>query len=240
MSDDSERLARAGDYVLGLMEPAARIEAERDMQRDPAFRDAVERLAARMSRLDDTAGSEDVPTSMWDSIQTRIATEPQDQPRRNLPANDAGTANSPANGMARGLAWAASLVFALGLGYAGGKAMQETPEPVVLVVLQTPDNNLGAVFEAFADNSVRIIPLENFEVPQDKVMQVWTLYDPKVGPVSLGTLDSAAMTTLKGQPLPTPAADQLYEITLEPSPGSPTGKPTGPILVKGFAKRPTS
>lgn len=116
--------------------------------------------------------------------------------------------------------------------------MKTVPEPVVLVVLQTPDNTTGAVFEAFADNSVKIIPLADFEVPQDKIMQVWTLYDASVGPVSLGTLSSAEVTTLKGQKLPVPAADQLYEITLEPRPGSPTGKPTGPILVKGFAKRP--
>lgn len=34
------------------------------------------------------------------------------------------------------------------------------------------------------------------------------------------------------------AAGQLYEITLEPSGGSPTGRPTGPIQVKGFAKSP--
>ena len=67
---------------------------------------------------------------------------------------------------------------------------------------------------------------------------VWTLYDPAVGPVSLGTLPEAKVATLGGQAFPVPVAEQLYEITLEPAPGSPTGKPPGPILVKGFAKRP--
>jgi anti-sigma-K factor RskA len=70
-------------------------------------------------------------------------------------------------------------------------------------------------------------------------MQVWTLYDQEVGPVSLGTIGrDAAEVTLQGPRLPRPKPDQLYEITLEPSPGSPTGKPTGPILVKGFARQP--
>lgn len=239
MSNDSERLARAGDYVLGLMAPASQAQAERDMEHDPEFRAAVERLAGHVSRLDDTASPEDVPAGMWSGILARIANEPQEQGRDGAIVHDRGTATAtPSRGLTRTLAWAASLIVALGLGYAGGLAMRQTPEPVVLVLLQTPENTMGAVFEAFADNSVRFIPLEEFEVPQDKVMQVWTLYDPAVGPVSLGTLNRSAVTTLKGQALPTPAADQLYEITLEPSPGSPTGKPTGPILVKGFAKRP--
>ena len=41
-----------------------------------------------------------------------------------------------------------------------------------------------------------------------------------------------------GARLPEPKAGQLYEITLEPAPGSPTGRPTGPILVTGFARYP--
>jgi anti-sigma-K factor RskA len=32
-----------------------------------------------------------------------------------------------------------------------------------------------------------------------------------------------------------PKQDQLYELTLEQAGGSSTGRPTGPILAKGFA-----
>jgi anti-sigma-K factor RskA len=31
--------------------------------------------------------------------------------------------------------------------------------------------------------------------------------------------------------------DQLFEITLEPRSGSPTGRPTGPIIAKGLTAR---
>ncbi|MBE1207882.1 anti-sigma factor [Aminobacter carboxidus] len=239
MSSDSERLAHAGDYVLGLLDDDARAEAERKMERDPEFAETVRRLAERMSSLDDTAKPADVPAGMWGEILGTIATLPQDHNGASPPEQSAANQNSATQAPPwRKLALAASLAAAFGLGYAGGFVMKTTPEPVVLVVLQTPDNTTGAVFEAFADNSLKIIPLADFDVPQDKIMQVWTLYDASVGPVSLGTLSSAEVTTLKGQALPVPAADQLYEITLEPRPGSPTGKPTGPILVKGFAKRP--
>lgn len=238
MSNDSDRLARAGDYVLGLLDDEARAEAERDMARDPEFAETVRRFAERMSSLDRTAKPAEVPAGMWGEILGKIAKLQQNQRGTSTLEQSAADRNSATlPTLWHKLALAASLAAAFGLGYAGGFVMK-APEPVVLVVLQTPDNATGAVFEAFADNSVKIIPLADFEVPEDKILQVWTLYDAAVGPVSLGTLSSAEVTTLKGQALPVPAADQLYEITLEPRPGSPTGKPTGPILVKGFAKRP--
>jgi anti-sigma-K factor RskA len=43
---------------------------------------------------------------------------------------------------------------------------------------------------------------------------------------------------LQGPQQPLPAGGQLYEITLEDAPRSATGRPTGPILVKGFATIP--
>ncbi len=59
-----------------------------------------------------------------------------------------------------------------------------------------------------------------------------------MGPVSLGLVDGASSTRLDAPNLPRPKDAQLYEITLEPAGGSPTGRPTGPILAKGFAKLP--
>ena len=54
----------------------------------------------------------------------------------------------------------------------------------------------------------------------------------------LGLLEAARSVVLEGPDLPQPREDQLYEITVENEGGSPTGRPTGPILVKGFAKLP--
>ena len=52
MASESDRIARAGDYVLGLMNDAERERAERDLEIDPAFRDAVVQLAERMHVFD--------------------------------------------------------------------------------------------------------------------------------------------------------------------------------------------
>jgi anti-sigma-K factor RskA len=80
--------------------------------------------------------------------------------------------------------------------------------------------------------------LADFAVPGDKTIQVWTLPSKDVGPVSLGLIDGVRSARLDGPALPTPRSDQLYEITLEQAGGSPTGRPTGPILAKGFARMP--
>ncbi|WP_246674490.1 hypothetical protein [Mesorhizobium sp. B4-1-3] len=52
MSSESDRVARAGDYVFGLMNDRERARAERDLQVDPAFRDTVLRLAERLRAFD--------------------------------------------------------------------------------------------------------------------------------------------------------------------------------------------
>ncbi|HTV70301.1 MAG TPA: anti-sigma factor [Rhizobiaceae bacterium] len=240
MTATNDRLARAGDFVLGLMDADARRQAERDLETDPAFRDAVRALTERMQALDDTAAQTAIPAGLWEKIETAISGVEQQSARPPHAVSNVVPFTPKPSIYLRAVAIAASLVVAFGAGYVSRLVTTPAAKPVVLVVLQTPANEPGAVFEAYADNSVRIVPLEDFAVPDGKIMQVWTLYDKAVGPVSLGTMTKAEIVTLGAAAFPRPAADQLYEITLEPSPGSPTGKPTGPILVKGFAKTPSS
>jgi anti-sigma-K factor RskA len=227
-----EMQALAGEYVLGLLDDAEHQKAEHAMANDEELRRMVRSFANHMSRLD--APPDKVPEGMWERISAELEKTPQEGAR---PASNVVPLAKRAPTWSR-LALAASLLAALGLGYLGGRFVN--PEPQVVVVLMTPENAPGAVFEAYADNAVRIVPLRDFVVPEGKIMQVWTLYDKAVGPVSLGTLDSSKTAVLGANSFPVPTDNQLYEITLEPAPGSPTGKPTGPILVKGFAKRPPS
>ncbi|MBZ9964363.1 hypothetical protein LB561_00820 [Mesorhizobium sp. B292B1B] len=73
----SDRIARAGDYVLGLMNDAERERAERDLEIDPAFRDAVVQLAERMHIFD---RAEPPGDDRWRLISQRIAELPQMRP----------------------------------------------------------------------------------------------------------------------------------------------------------------
>ncbi|TPM25571.1 hypothetical protein [Mesorhizobium sp. B2-3-4] len=79
MASESERVARAGDYVLGLMNDRDRERAERDLEIDPAFRDTVMRLAERMHAFDRT-GRPSGDDASWRLISQRIAELPQMRP----------------------------------------------------------------------------------------------------------------------------------------------------------------
>lgn len=57
------------------------------------------------------------------------------------------------------------------------------------------------------------------------------------GPVSVGLIDRARRASFTVPSYPA-RSQQLYEITLEPAGGSPTGRPTGPVLMKGLAAIP--
>ena len=77
MASESDRIALAGDYVLGLMSDRERERAERDLEIDPAFRDAVVQLAERMHVLDRAEPSGDPPDERWELVAQRLAELPQ-------------------------------------------------------------------------------------------------------------------------------------------------------------------
>ena len=79
MSSESDRVARAGDYVFGLMNDRERARAERDLEIDPAFRDMVLRLAERLRALDPAAP--EGRGKRWELVTQRLTELPQMQAR---------------------------------------------------------------------------------------------------------------------------------------------------------------
>ncbi len=235
MSADRDLDARAGEFVLGLADEAEMARMEQDMDRDPAFARAVNDWRERLSGFDRLAEPLEPSAELWERIRTSVAAKPVQQVIR---PGAARPSLWQSLSFWRGSAFAgalACLVLALGL----GATLQGTARtPVVVAILEADDSTPGAIVEAFADGSVLLRPLQPVDVPDDKTLQVWTLWDRAVGPVPLGTLGSLERTRLERGGQPVPQDQQLYEITLEPKGGSPTGRPTGPILYKGLASSP--
>ena len=121
------------------------------------------------------------------------------------------------------------MLLAIGLGFAIRAATQQ---PVMVAVL-LDGNRPGAVVQAFADGRVVLVPFAGINVPPGRALEVWTLPSRERGPVSVGLMSQARTLQLSLKDLPAPGPDQLFEITLEPATGSPTGRPTGPVLFKG-------
>ena len=230
----------ADEYVLGLLDAADHAQVESDIETDASLRAAVAASRDRFLALDLLASPAAEPQGLWSRISSAL-----DDPNVNVPAAQAAPnaqapirpANDNTYSRWKRVAFAgiaASLFLAIGLGL----GLMSQPEPRVIAVLLDEAGEPLVLVEDFGDASARITPLADFDVPEGKVMQVWTLPSKELGPVSLGLLPRSEEIVLDGPALPLPREAQLYEITLEQPGGSPTGRPTGPILVKGFAKMP--
>jgi anti-sigma-K factor RskA len=229
----ADRQNLAADFVLGTLDGAARAQAERLMASDPTFAGAVNDWRQRLSDFDVTAEAVPSQPALWTRIESGLGSSPA--------ATDAPAAgwrtqfwNNLNAWRAIGLAAAATaMLLAVGLGFAVREA-QRTPAMIAVLV---DGNKAGAVVHVFSDGRAVLLPLTDIAVPADRALQVWTLPSRERGPVSIGLMQQAHTLNLMLKDLPAPRADQLFEITLEPKGGSPTGRPTGPILFKGLASQ---
>ena len=238
MTEDHDALA--AEYALGTLDAADHALAGRLMAGNEAFREAVARWRDRLAPLDDTAAPLTPTPSLWDRIETALPMQGTAHalPRKQAPALADRLAALWHNldfwrplGLASALG---GLVMAVALAAILGRG---PVSPVYVAVLNTGDGRAAAVVNAYADGTVELIPLAPIDVPGDRIIEVWTLQSREQGPVSIGRIDRAKRLKLDLSRLSRPETNHLFELTLEPPGGSPTGKPTGPILMKGLAAR---
>lgn len=235
--DRHDFAAIADEYVLGLLDEADAAQVEAEMERDTMLATAVAAARERFLPLDTGTDPVDVSSGLWDRIETGLTEKVAAQPPSitSIPSTRpvAGNDNVQSGWRSAAIsAIAASLLLAGGLIW----SVTRTVEPLVVAVLLNEAGEVQAVVEDFGNDTASVRLLTDFTVPPAKTMQVWTLPSREMGPMSLGLLEDSHSAKLSGSALPPPKDTQLYEITLEQAGGSPTGRPTGPILAKGFAK----
>lgn len=233
-----ERDALAGEYVLGLLDGAEFAAAERRLDTDRDFAASVERWRQHFFALDATATPLVPSPSLWSQIEASLT----------MAAAPARAAPAPASTTSRFADWWNNLFVWRGAAFAGALATvllavglfgaldRARRQPLMIAVLLTEGNAAAAVVNTFADGRVEMLPLQSIDVPAGKALEIWTLWDRAVGPRSVGLIDRARSTPLRLDNLPL-GNGQLFEITLEPATGSPTGRPTGPIIAKGTASQ---
>jgi len=240
--DEIDRLA--AESVLGLLE-GADVSRAAGLEGDPRFQAAVAAWSARFAALDETAPEVPVPGALWNRIEESLRTAPETAPTE-VPTPI--VVPDPVNAFralwrslsfwrATGLASAAAAaLLAIGLGFL---ATRPDRTPVLVAVLFTEGGGAqpAAVVNTFADGRTELVPLQNIPVPAGRALEVWTLWDQNVGHRSVGVLEHARSAPLNTGGVPKPAPNQLFAITLEPAGGSPTGQPTGPILMRGTASQ---
>lgn len=234
-ADLNEMSALAAEYVLGFLQGAERVMAENRIASDPAFAREVQRWQAHLGELDEMAKPVALPETLWPRLEKSLGVALAQQPSRVESLSIFARLstlweNLPFWRSAGLTAAVACLALAVGLGAAVREARKT---PALVAILVSDGNQPAAVVNAFSDGRTELVPLEAFVVPEGKALEIWTLWDRAVGPRSVGLIGRSQSTRLRLDKLPL-GKGQLFEITLEPSTGSPTGRPTGPILAKGL------
>jgi anti-sigma-K factor RskA len=202
----------AAEYVLGTLRGRARRRFERWLV-SPQVGEIVkgweERLAGLEPRLDRVAP----PTTAWRGIENRL--ELRSLGRR------------PAM---RWMAIAASLIFFATLGFF---AIRDPQLPATQIAsIQADAQTIYWRVELLGDNQELAVQVQNaHELEAGKALELWVL--PAQGnPVSLGLLPTsgAARRPLTAAQRAALAGAKQLAVSLEPSGGSPTGLPTGPVL----------
>ncbi len=220
----------AADYVLGTLDASRRADVQQRLRHDPDLREAVQFWEDRLQPLTDLVEPVQPSSPLWSRIEASVA------PRRAAVAAPKAATGWRAlwNNLAlwRGVA-AAGVAAAAFL--AAVPMNTGAPRAQYLVVLVAPNNTAPGwvVQTSTGQRTLRLQPLASTDVPEQRSLQFWTKADGWNAPLSLGLVQPGQPLEVPLDQLPPLQPNQLFEITLEPYNGSPTGKPTGPILYIG-------
>ncbi len=223
--------AAAAEYVLGVLDPAEQADIARAAAADPALQAAITAWERRLAPLARLVGPVPPPAALWDRLSASIAAAPTGEvvafagaaAARRLRRWQAATAVS--------LALAASLALVAAL-----PLLQRTaaPAPGLLVATLATYGQPAAGFVATIDRGLLTVrpTAAAATVPAGRDLELWSLPPGAKAPAPLGVLPATGVRLTAAA---TPGTQIL--ISLEPTGGSPTGLPTGPVLFAGTLAR---
>ena len=224
----------AGEYVLGTLSASSRRGVEARLGTDAELRAAVQAWEDRLLPLAGLAEPVTPSPQLWRRVERSLDALDTAPRRAGRPKPWWRDWNNLAlwRGLTAGGFATAALLAALLL----TRLVEPPPVTRFMVVLVAPDDKApGWVVQAGASRQIELIPLGAVDVPADKALQFWTKADNWSAPVSLGLVKPGQSLKVPAGQLPALQPNQLFELTLEPRTGSPTGRPTGPIRYIGRA-----
>ncbi len=219
-ADPRLRSILAGEYVLGTMKPRVRARFERLMRYDADLVRLTGEWADRLATADASARPEPVPPRIWRAIEARTTPAPQD------PASQSWRSL----GLWRWATAAASVAVLVLLVILG--VQYETPAPHVVAVLADKDGTPGwIVSEARGQEAFAVEAVHAQAIDAQHAFELWVIADNKPRP--LGVIPGVAQSRATIPASAVPKNGIAFAVSLEPSGGSPTGSPTGPVLYQG-------
>ena len=206
LTPDEADDAFAGEYVLGVLNLADRIAAEARIKTDPVFAARIARWESQFSDLNDGFAPADVPPELLQKIESRLFAQP-----------------SPSRLGWR--LWLTGAVTAAVIGFGILMLMPLSAPGTVIASLGAPGAPL--VYEARHDGTHLLVSRSaGTPAPDGQTHELWVIA-PGAAPVSLGLLGADPLDV----EYPRPPAGWILAVSVEPAGGSPTGAPTGPVIL---------
>lgn len=197
----------AAEYVLGVLDLADRAAAEARLARDPGFALRVAAWENRLAGLNDGFSEAPAP-NLLPRIEARLFPVAAPAPRRSLPL----------------LRWLSGMAIAAVLVIAALVTLGP-PDRLPVAILATADNRLAYEVTSLGD-TLHVARVSGVPAVEGQVHELWVIA-PGEAPVSLGLLQDAPLVVA----YPAPPAGWVLAVSVEPAGGSPTGQPTGPVIL---------
>lgn len=211
--EDAEMLA--AEYVLGTLPLDEREAASTRIRRDAHFALAVERWQNRLSPLN--AAYADAPApNLMPKIEARLFGRPAPAVKKS----------------AFWKSWFGGAAIAAALGVAVLVYLPTAPQPFATLTTLTAENSDLRYEVGLRGNELHIARIGGHAAETGRVHELWLIIGD-AAPVSLGVITGADKTLATTGLAP----GMVLAISLEPTGGSPTGAPTGPVLVTGVIEK---
>ena len=225
---------RYAEYVLGVVDRAERAAIEQEIRDNPQAAAALDLWQQRLLPLSEEIAPSTPPDYVWARIRSDL--------KLAQPVRDAQPRAS----------WWDSLVLWRWLGI--GASMVAAASIAFMLIVPRPGATPAAVSATYMASTMEqdngragwtatmdlqharmiVVPASPTAMAPQKSPELWLIPDGKA-PISLGVIagDKPTSIALRADLLAQLSATAVLAVTVEPAGGSPTGKPTGPVMAKG-------
>ncbi|MCA0029370.1 anti-sigma factor domain-containing protein [Mesorhizobium sp. B263B2A] len=221
----------AAEYVLGVLPADERQIASRRIDSETDFARLVDAWEVHLSALAAAYPEIEPPASVKAAVDRRLFASTPAAPAEPR----AGLWSSLAFWRGLAVAAVAALALYIAVPYVNPVAVQPQTRLVASLAADGSDVKYLAVYDA-AHHEVSLSHVSG-ERASGKDFELWMI-EGKNAPVSMGVIPSGATAHI----VVSPSAQQklaqgaVLAVSLEPSGGSPTGQPTGPVVAAGDLK----
>lgn len=236
LREPPEGALTAAEYVLGVLDAAARRAAQLRLAREPAFASEVTAWQSRLVPLIEEIVPVPAPLSLWPRIASAAGIRDRATPATRQADGSLLQSLRFWRWLSAGAFTAAAASLAALFFAAHAPQPIPVPQPGQELVATMAQDDGKALFVATIDptsGKLVVLPI-SVVIPAGRVAELW-LIPPGDVPHSLGLLDPQ-----HAQPVSVPAnlraalgPKAIVAVTVEPPGGAPGGKPSGPIIAKG-------